>query len=344
MAELHGLATDRETGKAIPIGTDEQKHSLRVWHFAHDPEYAADLGVRSTKATYIQDGQDHVTVLKADKDEVMTRWNAAVAAKEPLNALDLNYPSGGVNIVRDTVNSNSAYRSLSEIMGVAVHDFAWKVEPGLDNRMVGTKRIEELRTHDYPVLDAPSIKEDGKYKPLASVAQTQSESGAGQQQASQIGSAGLQADDTQDITRESHRGHLRYQQALHAIEHSPNIPSGAFSGERLQQTAANLAYASLAGEERQGIGSNSEVLSRIDFAAFNKQRTGLIAGEGEATNPSNKLAFLSGAQDNAQTLAATSLRMDALLQDPQKLALANPALQPALTQSGPEPEQAGPKR
>jgi hypothetical protein len=86
------------------------------------------------------------------------------------------------------------------------------------------------------------------------------------------------------------------------------------------------------------------VLSRIDFAAFNKQRTGLIAGEGEATNPSNKLAFLSGAQDNAQTLAATSLRMDALLQDPQKLALANPALQPALTQSGPEPEQAGPKR
>jgi hypothetical protein len=100
----------------------------------------------------------------------------------------------------------------------------------------------------------------------------------------------------------------------------------------------------LAGEQRPGIGGFSEVLSRIDFVVFNQQRTGLVAGEGEMTNPGNKLAFLPGAQDNAQTLGATSLRMDALLQDSQKLALANPALQPSLTLGSPESEQTGPKR
>ena len=41
-----------------------------------------------------------MTVLTADKDEVMARWNAAVAAKEPLNALDRNYPNYGFKSFR----------------------------------------------------------------------------------------------------------------------------------------------------------------------------------------------------------------------------------------------------
>ena len=42
--------------------------------------------------------------------------------------------------------------------------------------------------------------------------------------------------------RDAHRiGHARFIQALGAIERSTNIPSGAFSDERLQQAAANLA-------------------------------------------------------------------------------------------------------
>lgn len=166
LAELHGLATDRESGKYVPIGTDEQKHSLRAWHFPHDPDYANSLGVRTRSDTYIQEGQASKTVLTADKDEVMARWNAAVAAKEPLNALDLNYPNYGFKVFQDTVNSNSTYRTFGEIMGVPVRDFPWKVEPGIDNRMVDQKEIQRLRTHDYPVLDEPSIKVDGQYKPL----------------------------------------------------------------------------------------------------------------------------------------------------------------------------------
>lgn len=61
-----------------------------------------------------------------------------------------------------------------------------------------------------------------------------------------------------DITNDQHPGHRRYQQALNAIEHSPNIPPGSFSGERLQQSAANIVYASLAGEARVGIGGHNE--------------------------------------------------------------------------------------
>ena len=166
LAELHGLATDRKTGEFIPIGTDEQKHSLRVWHFAHDAEYAKSVGAKANDATFIQQGQDRETMLTAGKAEVLERWNAAVAAKQPLNALDMNYPSLGFKMSGDTVNSNAAYRTLSEIMGVPVHDFPWKLEPGLDNRMVDEKEIQRLRTHDYPVLDEPSIRIDGQYKPL----------------------------------------------------------------------------------------------------------------------------------------------------------------------------------
>ena len=36
LAELHGLATDRQTGEALTIGTDEARHSLRAWNLTLD--------------------------------------------------------------------------------------------------------------------------------------------------------------------------------------------------------------------------------------------------------------------------------------------------------------------
>jgi hypothetical protein len=164
LAELHGLATDRVTGKTVPIGTDERLHSLRVRHFPLDADYAQSLGMKQSKGGYIAEGQDAKTVLTADKEEVMGRWNAAVASKTPLNALDLDYPSYGFKMFSDTVNSNSTYRTLGEIMGVHVHDFSGVMEPGLDNRMVSPETIKELRTHDYPVLKEPAVKEGERYK------------------------------------------------------------------------------------------------------------------------------------------------------------------------------------
>lgn len=166
LAELHGLATDRETGKTVPIGTDEQLHSLRVRHFPLDADYAQSLGAKQSMGGYIVAGQDSRTVLTSDKEEVMARWNAAVAATVPLNALDRDYPSYGFKTFAETVNSNSTYRTLGEVMGVHVHEFGGVMEPGIDNRMVDPKRIEELRTHGYPVLDEPSIKRNGQYERL----------------------------------------------------------------------------------------------------------------------------------------------------------------------------------
>lgn len=152
LAELHGLATDRETQRAIPIGTDEKKHSLRVWHFAHDKDIAAEHGAKPTSESYIKEGQQHHTAMTGSKEEVMGRWNAAVAAKDTLNEKDLNYPNYGFKVFGDTVNSNSTYRTLGEIMGVKVHDFGGVIEPGLDNRMTTPEEIEKLRDPKYPPL------------------------------------------------------------------------------------------------------------------------------------------------------------------------------------------------
>lgn len=158
LAELHGLATDRTTGRSVPVGTDPQTHSLRVWELAHDAEYAAHHGIKATRETYIGEGQPSRVVLQAQPEEVLARWDAAVAAKAPLNAMDLDYPSYGFRVFGSTVNSNSTYRTLGEVMGVQVKDFPGIVEPGVHNRMVEPDVIDSLRTHGYPVLAEPTFR------------------------------------------------------------------------------------------------------------------------------------------------------------------------------------------
>jgi Calpain family cysteine protease len=150
--------------------------------------------------------------------------------------------------------------------------------------------------------------------------------------------------DTQDITHSTHPGYLRFQQALNGIADSPNIPPETFTGERLKQTAANVAYTSLAGKERPGISGRNEALSHIDCVVFNKNCSALIAVQGELIDPAAKRAFLPGTQDNETTLAQASQRTSELLQDPQKLALANPAAAPQLANNHIEPDYAGPRR
>lgn len=147
--------------------------------------------------------------------------------------------------------------------------------------------------------------------------------------------------ETPAITDRAHPGHERFQQALGAIERSPNIPAGALSGERLQQAAANLAYASLAGAQRPQGGQN-ERLDRIDFAVFNNDRSGLIAVQGELGNPTAKLALLPAAQDNATSLAQASLQVQATLAQQHAQAHGGERTPPAPTQDDPTPK--GPAR
>ncbi|MEZ5701918.1 MAG: hypothetical protein R3E42_08095 [Burkholderiaceae bacterium] len=46
-----------------------------------------------------------------------------------------------------TINSNSTYRTLGEIMGVDIQPFPGVAEPGVRNRMVDRESIG-LQTHD----------------------------------------------------------------------------------------------------------------------------------------------------------------------------------------------------
>lgn len=147
--------------------------------------------------------------------------------------------------------------------------------------------------------------------------------------------------ETPAITDRAHPGHERFQQALAAIERSPNIPAGALAGERLQQAAANLAYASLAGAQRPQGGQN-ERLERIDFAVFNNDRSGLIAVQGELGNPTAKLALLPAAQDSATGLAQASSQIHSALAQQQAQAHGGERTQSAPTQD--DPTLKGPAR
>ncbi|MET4730767.1 hypothetical protein ABIE09_004587 [Lysobacter enzymogenes] len=140
-----------------------------------------------------------------------------------------------------------------------------------------------------------------------------------------------------DITRADHPGHERFQQAVTAIERSPNIPPGTFTGERLQQAGANLAYASLAGAPRPQGGQN-EHLDRIDFAVFNNDRSGLIAGQGAIGDSAVKLAFLPSAQDHATPLVQASQQVQAALAQRQAQTQGAEHAAPAATLDEPTPK------
>ena len=140
MAELHGLATDRLTGRFVPIGTDARRHSLRVWHFLHDPALAQMLGVHGhpdSTPSFIRDGQPHRTVLADRAQAVLSRWTAAVAALDGLNALDLDYPNYGFRLFCATINSNSAYRTFGTLMDVDIPRLSRALRPGSRRPMPG---------------------------------------------------------------------------------------------------------------------------------------------------------------------------------------------------------------
>jgi hypothetical protein len=224
VAELHGLATDRDTGRAVPIGTNANQHSLRGWQFIHDHQYARDFGARQTNATYIQDGQQSQTVITGDKTEILERWKAA--AKNgviAMNARDLNYPPGGVDFpikvdgtynVRlgdSTVNSNSAYNTFGQLMGVTPVVFQGPLQPGINNETLSNSTIMNLRFRGREEFRQGALPGEGDGAQIA------------------------RADDAV-------QGNRFYQQAAQALQSSSSMPQ--VSQDRLQQVTANLASAS----------------------------------------------------------------------------------------------------
>ena len=182
IAEMHGLATERDgpPHQILPIGLDEEKHSLRAWQFLRDDSYQQDIvnfakngellsdaemrgyGLKADRpahSSYVQDGQASREVFSGTQQEVLARWNAAAKMIPQINAQDLDYPSIGVNILSPTINSNSAYRTFGELMGLPVHEFSQYVQPGIGERMLPEAEISANRVPGLHVFTAFSGSE-----------------------------------------------------------------------------------------------------------------------------------------------------------------------------------------
>ncbi len=141
IAELHGLAYDRVRRRVLPIGTTRE-HSLRVFMFSHDAQYAASLAVPVGSTRMYAKSRAHIV---HESTEGLARWRAAVGAMPLLDRLDLTYPPYGFNVLTPGINSNSAYRTFGEIMGVPIYRFPGTFAPGLRHRMLTPEGIELAR-------------------------------------------------------------------------------------------------------------------------------------------------------------------------------------------------------
>ena len=138
LAELHGLAYDRISKKILPIGTTNN-HSLRVFAFAHDESYARTAGIPMGSTRMYWKSRARIAY---EGEDALARWTAAVKAMPLLDALDLTYPPFGFNVRCATVNSNSAYRTFGEIMGIPIPKFAGVLDPGSRHRMLDQRGLE----------------------------------------------------------------------------------------------------------------------------------------------------------------------------------------------------------
>ena len=154
IGELHGLAYDRVRKVILPIGTNRD-HALRVFVFAHDDAYAEKLRLPVSSTRMYGRSRAHVAYRG---DDGLERWSAAVAALPLLDALDVDYPPYGFNVLRPTVNSNSAYRTFGEIMDIPVHDFRRMLAPGGRQLMMSRAEIARVkfRPGDSPSSSPPS--------------------------------------------------------------------------------------------------------------------------------------------------------------------------------------------
>ena len=95
--ELNGIATTPD-GTELPVGFIPFYHRLQV--------------KESLGAHFYSPAQSQATLFAGNLTDVLTRWNAALNARDLINAKDLFYPPGGFGD-----NSNSAASTLIRAMG-----------------------------------------------------------------------------------------------------------------------------------------------------------------------------------------------------------------------------------
>jgi hypothetical protein len=266
VAELHGLATDRQTRQAVPIGTDAERHSLRGWHFIHDAQYARDFGSRQTNASYIQDGQTAVTVMTGSREEILERWKvAARTGVDLLNRTDRDYPNFGVGrqagfdgaynfrVNDSTVNSNSAYRTFGTLMvgGSNVPVFDGPLQPGVNNQVLPSNTILNLQ-YDRPQFRQGALPSDQNGVAVA-VAQ---------------------------VPEPTLQGHPRHGQALQALANGENIPAGTMPQDRIDRIATNMAlYSQFPQLSDDHHAQSAQPLAQIGSAVLSNDQTRLFLSD-----------------------------------------------------------------
>ncbi|KTD14129.1 hypothetical protein Lgra_0739 [Legionella gratiana] len=119
VAQLHGLATSRKTGRIVPIGYSRD-HSLKAHCITYDVNFATQHGLQL--GSFALPIHACYTVYK--NEDCIQHWLRIKAAVEVINNLDLDYPRGGFKVpLSSTVNSNSIYHTFSQVMGIPMHSF-----------------------------------------------------------------------------------------------------------------------------------------------------------------------------------------------------------------------------
>jgi hypothetical protein len=196
LAELHGLATDRETGKVMSIGYNEDWHSLRAYHTIYSkPDQPPATGRFYYEKNNDADKkvvQDSHVVFRGSPQEALAKWSAAVGVIEHINQKDLNYPSLGFKIFDKTINSNSVYRSFGAVMDVPTPDFKNRIEPGLDNHILNKEEIEKFK---YRPIQNNTSQKTMEYVP---------------QHINNVADVSLEKTDGQSLAHSGMEGHLAF--------------------------------------------------------------------------------------------------------------------------------------
>lgn len=131
VAQLHGLATSRSTGRILPMGFTKN-HSLRAHHFVYEAGLFPDEQISGT--FYLPVMADQTIVVG---EGVLDLWRSAVALLPQINQLNLDYPSCGFKLpLITTINSNSIYHTFARIMNVCPYTFERYRQIGIENSII----------------------------------------------------------------------------------------------------------------------------------------------------------------------------------------------------------------
>ena len=129
IGELHGLATDRETGQSQAVGTS--RDVLRAWPYPMQGQASKMKPANGGFSGLYSLDQASKVVFEGSKEEALAIWDRAQAAAQALDRLDIVYHIlGGVPSDLATGNSNSAFRTFGDVMGLPMPDLEAMMRPG----------------------------------------------------------------------------------------------------------------------------------------------------------------------------------------------------------------------